>query len=206
MSPEESEVLDRIRAGDPRAFEKLFRDHYPELVRFARASLGDEAEAEDAVHDVFLRIWRNRADLEVERSFRVFLFAATRNRTIDIRRHRGVAARHIEPERAWGDRAGDGDAVTEPAAAAPDIDPERLLELAELDAAIRQAIHDLPERGRTAFVLCREQEMTYAEAAAVMGVSPATVKTHVARALAAIRLAARPFLLALLVALSRIVR
>jgi DNA-directed RNA polymerase specialized sigma24 family protein len=59
---------------------------------------------------------------------------------------------------------------------------------------------ELPERYRIAFLLCKEQELTCTQAADVMGVSPATVKTQVARALAALRVSLEPFLTVLLAA------
>ena len=74
------------------------------------------------------------------------------------------------------------------------------VEASELEAAIRTAIRGLPERCRTAFLLCREEELTYAQAAEVMGVSPATVKTQIARALASLRASLEPFMSVVLAA------
>src|SRR5690606_23235757 len=45
------ELLDGIRRGDRESFERLFRAHYPGLLRYAEAQLGDPMQAEDAVHD-----------------------------------------------------------------------------------------------------------------------------------------------------------
>jgi len=160
----------------------MFRAHHPALLRYAIAHLRDRSAAEDVVHDVFLRLWLGRANLDLTGSLRAYLVTAVRNRIIDMTRTQAVRQRAMES--AVLD-------VTHRRPTASEADPA---EVAELDVAIRTAIADLPERCRTAFLLCREQDLTYAEAAAVMGVAPATVKTQVARALAALRNALAPFL------------
>jgi len=183
------ELVERIRAGDPDAFEQAFRRLYPGLLRFARVQLAGGPDAEDVVHEVFLRVWRDRARLEPDRSLRNYLLTAVRNRALDVARHRAVARRTATLER-------------EDAQTAWPADPA---EVSELETAIRACVAALPERCRTAFLLCRQQELTYAEAAAVMGVRTATVKTQVARALAALRAAIEPFL-GILLALTTLLR
>lgn len=194
-SPTDQQLLQRLREGDEHAFEVLFRSYYPGLLRFAHAQLEDRGEAEDVVHDVFLRIWRERERLGGDRSLRVYLLASVRNRVIDVVRQRAVRRRWVQEDSGragevpGGSLSGRGPALASEA-----------IELGELDAAIRRAVAQLPERCRTAFILCKEQEMTYAQAAEVMGVSPATVKTQIARALASLRLSLEPFLTVLVAA------
>jgi RNA polymerase sigma-70 factor (ECF subfamily) len=191
----DQQLLERLRAGDEQAFELLFRSYYPGLLRFAHAHLGDRGEAEDVVHDVFLRVWRERERVGGDRSLRVYLLASVRNRVIDVVRHRAVRRRWVQEDAGEREDGGGGMlGVRAPALASEGV------ELGELDAAIRQAVAALPERCRTAFLLCKEQELTYAQAAEVMGVSPATVKTQIARALAALRVSLEPFLTVLVAA------
>ena len=193
--PTDQQLLDRLRDGDEHAFELLFRSYYPGMLRFAHAQLGDRREAEDVVHDVFLHVWRERERLVSDRSLRVYLLASVRNQVIDLVLHRAVRRRRVQEDC--------GEAVASargmPSARGPTLASEAV-ELRELDAAIRSAVAELPERYRTAFLLCREQELTCAQAADVMGVSPATVKTQIALALAALRESLEPFLTVLLAA------
>jgi RNA polymerase sigma factor (sigma-70 family) len=67
--------------------------------------------------------------------------------------------------------------------------PAQAAESRELGKVVRDAIDALPERRRTAFLLVRQHEMTYQEAADQMALGVGTVHTHVSRALAAIRAA-----------------
>ena len=183
-------LLKGIRAGEHDAFELLFRAHYADLVRFARAQVTDLAEAEDIVHDVFLHLWETRANIGGDRALRTYLLAAVRNRSIDHLRRRALQARWIRPAAPrYSDnpRVVDWDAPSREAESDP-------AELEELARAIESAVANLPERCRTAFLLCRDHDLTYAQAAEVMGVTPATIKTQVARALCALRQALAPLL------------
>lgn len=191
----DQQLLHRLREGDEHAFELLFRSYYPGLLRFAHAQLGDRREAEDVVHDVFLRVWQERERLGSDRSLRVFLLASVRNRVIDLVLHRAVRRGRVQEDCGEAGASARG----MPSAGGPTLASEAV-ELRELDAAIRSAVAELPERYGTAFLLCREQELSYAQAADVMGVSPATVTTQIARALAALRVSLEPFLTVLLAA------
>lgn len=199
MKPTDQQLLTRIRAGDRAAFEQLFRTTYPGLLRFANAQLGNRAEAEDVVQDVFVRVWNRREQLPSAVAPRSYLLAAVRNRVIDRVRRRALERRWLEP---LVEPEAPGSKHNTPYTLASRRVESDAAELAELHGAIRHAIAALPERCRTAFLLCRDQELSYAEAAEVMGVTPATVKTQVARALASLRNTLRPFLLVLLTASS----
>ena len=190
----DQELFERIRRGDPDAFELLFRAHYPGLLRFARGHLGNREEAEDAVHDLFLRIWRDRERLAAAENPRTYLLAAMRNRVIDLLRRRALQRRWIDPLRDNEDCDVD-DAFPRAAQLSQSTSSASdAAALAELEVALRAAIEALPERCRTVFLLCREEGMSYAEVAEVMGVSPSTVKTQMARALTSLRAALASFL------------
>jgi RNA polymerase sigma-70 factor, ECF subfamily len=183
-------LWDRLRKGDQQAFECIFREHYPALIRFAKLQVRERSEAEDIVHDVFLRIWRDRERLGESSSPRAYLLRAVRNRAIDVLRHRKLVRRWFEPL----EQGSRGDAIANLRDGKAQGDAASL---AELDAAIREAVADLPERCRTAFLLCRDQGLSYSDAARVMKVSPATVKTQMARALASLKEALARFLVPL---------
>lgn len=216
MEPTELELILRIRSNDRGAFRTLFHFYYPALHRFARGLLNDAEDADDAVQDVFFRLWCNRSELRAEGSIRSYLFTAVRNRALDLlRRRRSAAQRFATAARIESSDGSRGQRRQVPATYVlscgsinevplehSETDPAALAELRE---GIRRSVDGLPERCRTAFLLCRERDMTYAEAAEIMGVTPATVKTQMGRALATIRAALQPFL-SLLVTASTLVR
>ena len=179
MSQEASSALTdlecarRIAQGDVRAFEVLFRRYYGALYAFARQRVRAHEVAEELAQEVFLDVWNRRSAWPPERSVRAFLFSAIRYKTVDYWRRWEVESRWKEGE--VREAAG---RVEEPA--------DRLRER-EIDEAVRQAISEMPERRRLAYVLTKEHGLTYAEAADVLGISPKTVEVQIGRALKFLR-------------------
>lgn len=177
----DAEWAARVRAGDEGAFEALFRMYYAPLVRFAHSYVREREAAEDLVHDVLFRVWERRAQWELEGSLKTYLFSAVRNRTLDYLRHLAIRRRSAAEPGASGvplRLAGADEAV----------------ESDELADTIARAVARLPERCRQTFLLQRQEGLSYEEVARVMGVSSATVKIQMARALKALRAALGPLL------------
>ncbi|HXF23086.1 MAG TPA: RNA polymerase sigma-70 factor [Gemmatimonadaceae bacterium] len=170
------ELVRRVRLGDERAFEQIFRTYYARLVSFARTGIDSHDLAEETVQEVFLHIWMRRESWVVERSLAAYMFRAVRNRISNARRSLRLETSYnadIARETDGGlDEPGDG----------------RLRE-AEIEAALAKALALLPDRARQVFLLSRRQHLTYAEIAEVIGISIKTVEMHMARALSQLRLA-----------------
>ena len=73
-------------------------------------------------------------------------------------------------------------------------EPQQTVEVAELAAAVEQAVAGMPVRCREVFTLIRDQGLTYAAAAAILQISPKTVETHMGRALRLLRRRLAPWL------------
>jgi RNA polymerase sigma-70 factor (ECF subfamily) len=123
-------------------------------------------EAQDCVHDVFLRIWQHPESYREERgSFRSFLIACVRNEALSRRR---TAARH----RALEEQV----AVDEPAFEPHVVD--------HVEAArVRRALDVLPQEQRRALELAYFGGLTHREIAAALGEPLGTIKSRVAMAL-----------------------
>lgn len=168
----------RSRAGDVEAFEAIFRRYYEQLCFYADRLLQSPDMARDAVQDVFVAIWKHKDSCRGCDSLRAYLFTAARNRVLKLVRHRNVVSR--TRTRMTLERRSPGHG------AAPDT-PEELIDAKELAAAVERIIRELPERSREAYLLHRRDGLSYAEVAAVMGVSVRTVENHIARALRGFR-------------------
>src|SRR5690242_18031651 len=84
------DLLIRIRADDADAFKALIVSLAQPLERYAfRFSTSGDA-AKDVVQDVFAHIWAQRHSLHVRGNFRTYLYAAVRNRALDVRKHRAA--------------------------------------------------------------------------------------------------------------------
>ena len=169
----EPEWVEAVRSGDPAAFEALFRAYHAPLCSFACRYLGARDLAEEIVQEVFLCVWERRAGWDVRTSVRSYLLTAVRNAALSYLRHERVVRRRRAEVRA----------IHETVAASPEA---RALE-AETVVAVQQAIGRLPDRCRLVFTLHREQGLTYAEVAEVLGISPRTVEVQIGRALKSLR-------------------
>src|SRR5690606_25190745 len=85
--------VDRIRAGDRRAFDVLFESYYPALCDFVSARIGSPEVAEELVQDVFIDLWQRRARLDPHAALRAFLYRAAKNQALNYLRRRRVEDR-----------------------------------------------------------------------------------------------------------------
>jgi RNA polymerase sigma-70 factor (ECF subfamily) len=159
-------------------FDALVRAHYGKLCGFAARLVDSDAIAEELVQDVLAAVWQQGAAWRPEDPVS-FLYRAVRNRAVMHYRRERVRLR-------WA--AGDPSAEV----ATPSV--AETYEVEELRRAIARAIEALPERCRMVYRLSREDEMTYEEIAAGLGLSVKTVESHMGRALKALRAAVRPHL------------
>lgn len=165
------------------AFDALVAENCDRLCRFVYRYVGSREEAEDIVQEVFLVIWERGYEWE-GRDPLPFLYKAAHNRAISRVRHESVHDR-------WQRQAS---AADEPTATGVDA----ALAESELDGALARAIDSLPERCRLVFTMSREQGLSHAEIARILGLSHKTVESHIWRALTSLRASLAPYLALLL--------
>ena len=159
--------VERIRAGDPAAFEALYRAYWERLYAFAFRDLRSKEDAEEIVQEVFFRIWRGHVHWVPAGEVRNYLYLAVRNAAHDRLERAAVARR-------W--RVGQREMAVE-------ID----LEEADLAAAVERALAELPSKRSTICKLRLINELSYAEIAKRLEISEKTVETQLARGLKFLR-------------------
>jgi RNA polymerase sigma-70 factor (ECF subfamily) len=170
----DAELVRRIRAGDERALETVFKAHYAGMASFVQRFVRSPDLAEELVQDVFLKLWSKREQLAEIETFRTYLFRAARNTALNY-------LRRAKLERRWREEQGtDDDPPTTFAA-----DDETVEQ--EVAAAVQEAINRLPPRCREIFLLSRDGGLTYAEIARSLEISVKTVETQMGRALKSLR-------------------
>lgn len=150
-----------MQPGPLHTDESVWRDYRTQLVRFVVKRVGDEATAEDIVHDVLVRAYDRRDTLRDARKFEPWLYRITRNAVIDHYR----AYRPSEP--LPSDLADD----------APAADARR-----ELAACMTPLVATLPPHYRDAVVLAELQGLTQKQVADRLGISLSGAKSRVQRA------------------------
>lgn len=173
------DLLTRLRAGDSAAFDEIFREWYPSLVRYVQRMLRDQAVAEDIAQDAMLELWRRRERLTGDGPFHAYLWQSARNRALNHIRHERVTERAephvvaISPEQPQADA--------------------HIVE-AEIEQALRRAVDGLPPRCREVFQLSRVRGLKNAEIADALGVSIKAVEAQMGKALRVLREELAPWL------------
>jgi RNA polymerase sigma-70 factor (ECF subfamily) len=156
------------------AFHRALADHGDSLKGYAARLLGDPTAAEDVAQDAFLALYRHLNQVPTA-AFRPWLFRVARNLCLDqIRRRKFKLSLFRDLEK-------DDDQPFTPVDTAS-ARPDQIAETREANTAIEQAIAELPEKFREAFLLCEVEGMSYEDAAAVMGCPVKTVSTRLFRA------------------------
>jgi RNA polymerase sigma-70 factor, ECF subfamily len=163
--------IERARAGDADAFERILRLHERMVLRTAQRVLLNEEDAKDAAQEVFLKLHRHLGRFRKDQDLGPWLYRMTVNVCLDWRR-RARPGVPIEQAAEPRDAAGD---------------PEDAMHAAQQRQFLRAALRQLPERERAALVLRDIEGCTTAEAAAILGSSEGTVRSQISTARARIR-------------------
>ncbi len=162
-------------------FDALVRRYWPRVFRFALASLRDPDAAGSVAQDCLLRAHRKAASFRGESSVGTWLMQIAVNLVRDQARNRRLQfwKRTRESAADWDDR------VRRIPQTGPG--PEAGAAAREQVEAVWKAAAGLPERQRTVFLLRFVEDMDLLEIAAATGLREGTVKTHLSRALEAVR-------------------
>ena len=169
----DGELLELLRSGDEAAFTEIYKQYWDRLYVVASHTLGSHQEAEEAVHDVFLRIWKMRDTILIRESLQQYLAVAIKYEVINRLRkqfRRRQLANSLEQESAVSN------------------DPTgELIREKELTAELETTIRALPEKCQLVFRLSRGQGYSHREIAKKLGLSENTVESHIRRALTTLR-------------------
>lgn len=168
------ELVERIVAGEARAFTVLVERFHTLIYSIAYRMVGDVAEAQDLSQEVFLRIYRQIGQYDPALPLRPWVRRIACNLTLNHLRHR-----HPTLQISQGD---DGQELS-----SPSPNQEQMLLAESRNRRLQRALMELPEHYRLAFTLKYVEDMTSLEIAEVMQTNQNTVKTWLVRAREALR-------------------
>jgi len=173
---DDSALADRIRRQDQSAFEALMRRHNPRLYRVARAMLKDDGAAEDVLQEAYLDAYTHITDFRGDASLATWLTRLVINRSL-MRLRRDKRDKNVV--------AFDQEQIDLPdrTSEAPDSAALR----AEVRRGLERRIDELPAAFRAVFVMREVEDMSVAETAECLGLTPATVRSRLFRARALLR-------------------
>ena len=165
----------QARQGDAQAFEQIHRELFPALYYYALKLLEDKELADDAVQDLFIKIWVKRAGIGELQKVKAYFFSALRHQTLN--QLRNLRLRQLNISRLLQ----------------PDIEfsPEEIVvhqeEADSLRARLLALLNGLPARQREAIYLHYFEGLDYQQVASIMGVNYQSVLNLTQKAMQKLR-------------------
>ncbi len=155
-------------------FKKLFEQYYNPLCNFANTILYDSSKAEDAVQDIFVKMWQKKDTLGDLDNVKSYLFTATRNKCIEYLRKLKLDKKLSEENQSRLEMS-----------SSINIDEEA--DKYVLKEKLFNSIRQLPPKCREVFTMSKINGLTYSEIADELGISPKTVDNQIGRAMRLLR-------------------
>lgn len=163
--PQDDALIERAISGDEEALGRLFRQHYPVMLRFAQKICRDGADAEDVTQDAFVTLMGSMRTFDRRSAFSTWLYRVVLNKAIDHRRKRMRRERTAEAFHL--------------------VAPSALDAPQHASLAARQIVECLlafPAKERDAALLVHGEGLTHREAAEIVGCPVGTIGWLLTRA------------------------
>lgn len=164
-------LLTNLAGGQNCAYDRLFQTYYAPMIAYSKQYV-NYSDAEEVVQELWLYIWKNRINLNIQTTFRGYLFKSCKNRCLTLIRNQKFKASSFHELSLLAEY--------------PQENPDFYFEK-ELQEIIIQAIDRLPEKFKESFTMNRFEYLTYKEIAERLGVSPKTVDYRIQMALRILR-------------------
>lgn len=158
-------LVDRVAAGDARAFEILFKRYAPKLYRFIFFRIRDEALIDDFINDIFFQVWQRIQDGKKIDSFQAYLYTMARNTIID----------HYRTRKQDFD-------LSHATSLEDDTDLESHVVLKNDIESILRLVDQLSENYKEILILRYVEDLTITEIAELIGKTTGAVKVQIHRA------------------------
>jgi RNA polymerase sigma-70 factor (ECF subfamily) len=159
----EVELLERLTAGDARAYRTISERHLKAILNHCMRMLRNLPEAEDVTQETFLRLWQSPPRTNATPKVSTWLYRVAHNLSIDRLRQRK-------------------DTTSDEELASDSVRPSRALERKRTAQAVQEALTRLPERQRGALCMAHYDGMANPEIADILGVSVEAIESLLARA------------------------
>lgn len=169
----EKKLLAELKRGDEDSFGKLYKIYSKPLYLSICVLVKSEELAMDVIQDVFMRVWRNRKQIDVEKNFKAYLYVIANNLVKDFFRK----VNNDQKLKSYYLNLGiDSHYNVEP-----------YMDYKEIQDLLTLAMDTLNDTERSVFVLCKLEGRSYNEAAGILGLSPSTIGNNLVKATLKIR-------------------
>jgi len=174
ISPyDERELLLLLKQGNEQAFEKIYNSYSSRLFGNIYRMVKSESTAEEILQDTFLKIWYNRTGIDLEKSFRSYLFRIAENNVYDFFR-KATRDKKLRAQLF--------------AAATEEYEHiEEMIYRKENALLLQKAIESLSPQRQQVFRLIKLDNKSYDEVSRLLGISVSTISDHIVKANKTIR-------------------
>jgi RNA polymerase sigma-70 factor, ECF subfamily len=191
MARTDVQLMLDVKAGDEQSFALLLHRYRTPLVNFLYRMVRNREQAEDLAQEVFIRVYRARADYVPSAKFTTWLFRIATNLALNSVRDTRHQRMEVSLDAPVTVDAEDGDErPIDVAEKNPNIE-EHLVQEAQRDM-IRHAIDKLPEKQRAAVLLHKYQDLDYGEISKILECSESALKSLLFRAYETLRVELAP--------------
>lgn len=157
-------LLRKIRGGSEKAFREVYDRYHVQMFFIAKKYLNDTGLSEDAVQDIFVKLWEKKQNLDDIKSIKAYLFTMVRNHVLNMLRDKK------------------SDLVSMTSVAEKKLSAQNLteddLQYKEYERVLQRGIKKLSDRKREVFKLRSQKGFTNPEIAEMLQINVRTVKTH----------------------------
>ena len=164
----------KIKEGDVKAFERIFRQYYTPLNLYAFSIIGQKETAEEIIQDTFYMLWKDREKLQILQSLHSYLYKTVKNRSLQFLERLNLYEQHC-------------DNILKQSGSSVEPAPDELLEYKELENILTQTIKKMPERRKQIFRMHRMNGIKNKDIAASLSISIKTVEAEMTKAYRTIR-------------------
>ena len=166
-------------------FSIIYEFYRPKLVVIVNSYIPSQEDAEEIIHDVFIKLWEKWDTLQITSNFTGYIYSMTRNACLDYlraKKNKLTKEMSVEQQEFWLNHG----------ALADDMAFSILAN--ELQSLVDKAIEQLPEKCKKVFKKSRMEGLCHKEISEELEISPKTVENHMSRALRQLRVALSEYL------------
>ncbi len=165
-------LIESLKAGDEEAFTRIYKEYWYRMFLVAYRKLQNKEVAEEMIQDIFTRLWKERAKLQIA-SLDYYLFSAVRYEVIDHIRTQGAQAKYLDYYKAFS--------------SFEDCNTEDVIVYNDLSKVVDEGIEILPEKSREIFKLHRQENWSVSQIASHYQLSEKAVEYHLTKATKSLR-------------------
>jgi RNA polymerase sigma-70 factor (family 1) len=176
-------TLKSLKNGDKRAFNRIYNYYYSKLYYFIFSITKSKYNSEEILQAVFIKIWTNRKNIDLSKSFDSFIFTITRNLTLN--HLRTISNRESLRQELWRNMK------------QTSLKTDNDILSSEYKDILDDILQGIPTQKRSVYVLSKEQGKSNQEIADLLGISKKTVKNHLWKTLQIIKEQLQPYILSI---------